>query len=67
MFHVGALSRYVNAELQRGTLEKEVVLREQAKDSFCIKQKPGTYASRKDFFWTTIVFCIDVGRKENVR
>jgi len=31
------------------TLEKEDVLREQGKGTFCLKQSPGTYASRKEF------------------
>ena len=68
MAHVDALSRHSGAVLQGGTLEKEDVLREQDKDTFCLKQSPGTYDSRKDFFFvTTVVFCIDVGRKEILR
>jgi len=50
MAHVDALSRHVGAVVQGGTLEKEDVLREQAKDTFCLKQNPGTYASRKEYF-----------------
>jgi len=67
MAHVDALSRHVGNVVQRDTLEKEGVLREQAKDTFCLKKIPGTYASRKDFFGTTKVFCTDIGRKENLR
>ena len=50
MAHVDALSRRVGTVVQGGTLEKEDVLREQAKDMFCLKQSPGNYASRKEFF-----------------
>jgi len=50
MAHVDALSRHVGTVVQGGTLEEEDVLREQAKDTFCLKQSPGTYASRKEFF-----------------
>ena len=48
--HVDALSRCVGTIAQGGTLDKEEVLREQAKDEFCLKQAPGTYGSRKEFF-----------------
>jgi len=50
MVHIDALSRHVGAVVQGGTLEKEDVLREQAKDTFCLKRSPGTYASRKEYF-----------------
>jgi len=50
MAHVDVLSRHVGTVVQGGTLGKEDVLREQAKDTFCLKQSPGTYASRKEFF-----------------
>ena len=50
MAHVDALRRHVGAVVQGGTREKEDVLREQAKDTFCLKQSPGTYASRKEIF-----------------
>jgi len=40
MTHLDALSRHVGAVVQGGTLEKEDVLREQAKDTFCLKQSP---------------------------
>jgi len=50
MNHIDALSRHVGAVVQGGTLEKEDGPPEQDKDTFCLKQSPGTYASRKDFF-----------------
>jgi len=50
MVRVDALSRHVGTIVQEGTPEKEDVLREQAKDVFCLKQSPGTYVSRKGFF-----------------
>jgi len=50
MAHVDALSLHVGVIVQGGTLEKEDVLREQAKDAFCLKQSPGTYAREKEFF-----------------
>ena len=46
MAHVDALSRHVGTTVQAGALEKEDVLREQAKDAFCLKQSPSTYVSR---------------------
>jgi len=48
--HVDAFSHHVGTTVQGGTLDKEDVLREQAKDAFCLKQKPGTYESKKEFF-----------------
>jgi len=33
-----------------GTLSQESVLREQAKDKFCAKIKPGNYSSKCEFF-----------------
>jgi len=62
MAHVDALSRNIGTVVQGGTMETEDVFREQAKDTFCIKEIPGTYASRKNFFGTTILFCINLGR-----
>jgi len=50
MAHVDALSRHVGTVVQGGTLEKEDVLREQTEDTYCLKQSPGTYASRKEIF-----------------
>jgi hypothetical protein len=50
MVRVDALSRHVGTIVQESTPEKEDVLREQAKDVFCLKQSPGTYVSRKGFF-----------------
>jgi hypothetical protein len=48
--HVEALSRHVGAVKQGATLNEEVVLREQEKDAFCVKQTPGTYNSKREFF-----------------
>ena len=46
--HVDAFSLHVGTVVQGGTLEKEDVLREEAKDTFCLKQSPGIYASRRE-------------------
>jgi len=48
--HVDALSRHVGAVMSGGTLSQESVLREQAKDKFCAKIKPGNYPSKCEFF-----------------
>ena len=49
MCHVNALSRHVSVA-HANALDKENVLREQEKDAFCIKQAPGTYRSKREFF-----------------
>ena len=48
--HVDALSRHVGSVTHDNVLNKENVLREQEKDAFCIKQAPGTYRSKREFF-----------------
>jgi hypothetical protein len=48
--HVVALSRHVGAVMCGGTLSQESVFREQAKDKFCAKIKPGNYSSKCEFF-----------------
>jgi hypothetical protein len=35
---------------QGGSLDKENVLNEQARDAFCTRQAPGTYCSKSEFF-----------------
>ena len=50
MGHVDALSRHVGAVIQENPLDKENVRREQAKDTFCSKQSPGTYRSKQEIF-----------------
>ena len=50
MGHVDALSRHVGTVIQGNPLDKENVLREQAKDAFCTKQSPGTYRNKQEFF-----------------
>ena len=47
---VDALSRHVRTIVQGGTLDKKDILREQVKDAFCLKQNPGTYESKREFF-----------------
>ena len=54
--HVDALSRHVGAILQEGILDRKNIFQEQAKDAFCTKQSPGTYKSKKEFFWTMMEF-----------
>jgi len=48
--HVDALSRHVGAVMHEGPLRKENILREQADDTFCVKQNPGNYSSKREFF-----------------
>jgi len=48
--HVDALSRHVDAIKHEAALSKEIVLREQEKGAFCMKQTPGTYNSKREFF-----------------
>jgi len=48
--HVDALSRHVGAVKHEATLSKEIVLRGQEKDAFCMKQTPGTYNNKREFF-----------------
>jgi len=48
--HVDALNRHVGAIKHEAALNKEIVLREQEKDAFFMKQIPGTYNSKRDFF-----------------
>jgi len=48
--HVDALSRHVSTIKHDAVLSKEIVLREQEKDAFCMKQTPGTYNSKRQFF-----------------
>ena len=48
--HVDALSRHVGAMKHEALLSKEIVLREQEKDAFYMKQTPGTCNSKLEFF-----------------
>jgi hypothetical protein len=48
--HVDALSRHVGTVTHEDSLDKETVIREQAKDDFCRKQKPSSYSSKSEFF-----------------
>jgi hypothetical protein len=48
--HVDALSRHVATVIHEDILDRNNILREQAKDDFCVKQKPGIYSSRREFF-----------------
>ena len=48
--HVDALSGHVGAVKHGATLSKEIVLRGQEKDAFSMKQAPGTYNSKCEFF-----------------
>ena len=48
--HVDALSRHVGTVKYGAVLSKEIVLREQEKEVFCMKQTPGTYNSKPEFF-----------------
>ena len=46
---VDGLSRNVGAIMKEGNMNSEIVLREEAKSEFCLKQKPGTYSGKQDF------------------
>ena len=48
--HVDALSRHVGAVIHEDILDRNNILREQAKDAFCVKQKPGIYSRRREYF-----------------
>jgi len=48
--HVDALSRQVGVVMNEGSLNREAILREQASDEFCQKQRPGTYFGKCEFF-----------------
>ena len=48
--HADALSRHVGTVKHGSNLDRENVLREQAKDAFCARQKPGAYHSKSEFF-----------------
>jgi len=48
--HVDALSRHVGAVIHKDILDRNNILREQAKDAFSVKQNPGIYCSRREFF-----------------
>jgi len=64
--HVDALSRHVGTIVQGGTLDKEDVFREQAKDVFCLKQNPGTYESKRNFFWMMMGYYTGEGRAATI-
>ena len=49
--HVDDLSRHVGVVLNEGSMNKEAILREQASDKFCQKQRPGTYCGKCEFFF----------------
>ena len=66
MAHVDALRCHVGTIVQGGTLEKEYVLREQAKDAFCLKQTQVPMVAKRNIFWMTMVFYIGVGRMETI-
>jgi hypothetical protein len=49
--HADALSRHVATVQTQETLVPETVLREQARDQFCGSLKPGSYSSKREFFF----------------
>jgi hypothetical protein len=49
--HIDTLSSHVGSVSLGNNLDRENVLREQEQDAFCNKQTPGTYDSRREFFW----------------
>ena len=63
MSHVDALSRHVGSVAHENTLDRVNILREQEKDSFCSKQSPGSYRSRKEFFLDSDDILDDIFRK----
>jgi len=48
--YVYALSRHVGAAICEDILDRNSILREQAKDTFCTRQKPGDYSRKREFF-----------------
>ena len=63
MSHVDALSRHVGSVAHENTLDGENILREQEKDSFCSKQSPESYRSRKEVFLDSDDILDDIFRK----
>jgi len=51
--HVDTLNRHVGTIKHEAALGKEIVLCEQEKDAFCMKQTLGTYNSKCEFFLDT--------------
>jgi transposase InsO family protein len=49
--HVDAVSRHVATVHYQETLDPEMVLHEQARDKFYVSLKPGSYASKRQFFF----------------
>jgi hypothetical protein len=47
---VDGLSRNVGAIMKEGNMNSEIVLRAEAKSEFCLKQKPGTYSGKQNFW-----------------
>ena len=48
--HVDALSRHVGAVMEEVIVYRNIILRDQAKETSCTKRKPGNYSSRREFF-----------------
>jgi hypothetical protein len=49
--HADALSRHVATVQNQETLVPETMLHEQARDKFCGSLKPGSYSSKREFFF----------------
>jgi hypothetical protein len=45
--YINALSQHINAVMHEDILDRNNILHEQEKDTFCIKHKPGNYSSRR--------------------
>ena len=65
MGHMNAPSRHVSAVMDDGILNKERILQEQGKDTFCKEQKPGTYSTRREIFWKMMVLRIGTNLMKN--
>jgi len=49
-------------------LDRNNILREQEKDAFCVKQKPGIYSSRREFFldYESVMYRRQTGNKHQL-
>jgi hypothetical protein len=48
--HADALNRHVGTVMLNSCLDKAKILQGQKKDAFCMKQNPGSYSSKSEFF-----------------
>jgi hypothetical protein len=57
--HVNAPSRHVGLVEETQLMSKELMIREQRKDSFCKEQIQNRLTTNGEYFWTWMEFCIE--------